>query len=134
MDDPFRSGTRIDLNVAENSITGNDYVAALFAAAEALDTKDVHSTNRYCVCHPDMYYSMIQSDRAVNQDFNNSDNGSYAGGNIARMAGFTIIPSNHIAQGDKSVADTGVQGQTWNGAVRKAAVDMRETKSIVLYS
>lgn len=128
IDDPYRTGSRIDMALA--SPTPNDYVATLFTAAQTLDEKDVHSTNRYAVVTPEVYYTLIQSDRAVNQDFNASDNGSYAGGNIARLAGFTLIPSNHINQGDQSAAPTGVEGQTWNGTVKKGNLNMSNTKML----
>ena len=54
-DDPYRTGTQVDLNKA--TPTADDLVASVFAAAEALDKKDVSSENRVLVATPEAYYS-----------------------------------------------------------------------------
>jgi hypothetical protein len=127
-DDPFRTGTRIDL--AKATPTPDDYVAAVFAAAAALDKKDVSSDNRVLVCTPDVYYTLVQSSRAVNTDFNApGSNGGYAGGQIARLAGFNIFASNNLVQGNIT-APTGEAGQTWNGANVVSTVDTTKTKMV----
>ena len=124
-DDPFRTGTIIDINKA--APTADDYVAAVFGAAEALDRKDVSSENRVLACTPDAYYTLLQSSRAVNQDFNQpGSNGSYASGQVAKLAGFTIVMSNNIAQGSVT-AKTGEQGYVANGSVVKSTADMSNT-------
>ena len=127
-DAPFRTGTQIDL--AKATPTPNDLVAAVFAAAQALDEKDISSDNRVLVCSPEQFYTLIQSDRAVNFDFNQQGaNGSYKEGQIARLAGFSIYSSNHIAQGNAS-ADPGEAGYVFNGTVDDSAVDMTNTKML----
>jgi hypothetical protein len=127
-DDPFRTGTRIDL--AKATPTPDDYVAAVFASAAALDKKDVSSDNRVLVCTPDVYYTLVQSSRAVNTDFNApGSNGGYAGGQIARLAGFNIFASNNLVQGNIT-APTGEAGQTWNGAAVVSTVDTTKTKMV----
>lgn len=130
-DDPYRTGTRINLNKA--APTPDDYVAALFAAAQALDEKDVPAGNRHAICSPDVYYTLVQSSRAVNQDFNRGDNGSYSTGDVARLAGFTIHSSNHIKQGSVT-AKTGEQGQVFNGSAVLSTVDMTQTRMICMHS
>lgn len=130
-DDPYRTGTRIDLN--NTTPTPDDYVAALFAAAQALDEKDVPSGDRHAICSPDVYYTLVQSSRAVNQDFNRGDNGSYSSGDVARLAGFTIHSSNHIKQGDVT-AKAGEQGQVFNGNTVLSTVDMTQTRMICMHS
>ena len=67
-DDPFRTGTVVDINKA--TPTADDLVASVFAAAQALDEKDISKENRVLVCTPESYYTLIQSSRAVNFDFN----------------------------------------------------------------
>lgn len=131
-DQQSRVGTRVDLNNA--SPTPDDYVAAVFAAAEAMDKKDVPRDGRYLAVTPEAFYTLIQSTRAVNQDFNGSSNGSYASGEIARLAGFTIFPSNHIEQGNVTAA-AGEQGFTYAGAdVVLSSVDMTDTRMIAFRS
>ena len=128
-DQAARTGTRININDA--TPTSDDYVAAVFAAAKALDEKDVSPENRVLVCTPEVYYTLIQSSRAVNSDFNQPGaNGSYATGQISRLAGFSIYSSNHIAQGNVT-APTGEQGFTWNGSdTVLSSVNMTDTKML----
>jgi hypothetical protein len=130
-DDPFRTGTRINLNNATPS--PDDYVAALFAAAQALDEKDVPPGDRHAICSPDVYYTLVQSSRAINQDFNSSDNGSYSTGTVARIAGFAIHSSNHIKQGSVT-AKTGEQGQVFAGSEVLSTVDMTQTRMLCMHS
>lgn len=128
-DDPYRVGTRIDINKA--APTADDLVASVFAAAQALDEKDIPADGRVLVCSPEIYYTLIQSSRAVNFDFNQQGaNGSYKEGQIAKLAGFNIYTSNHIKQGNVT-AKTGEQGYTFNGAdVTLSSVDMSTTKML----
>lgn len=127
-DDPARTGTVIDLAKAQP--TPDELVAAVFSAAEALDKKDVTAEGRVLVCTPQAYYSLIQSSRAVNTDFNApGSNGGYAGGQISRLAGFSIYASNNLVQGNIT-APAGEAGQTWNSAVVKSTVDTSKTKMV----
>ena len=128
-DQQARIGTRIDVNKA--TPTADDLVATVFSAAEALDKKDVPQDSRYLVCDPASYYTLIQSSRAVNFDFNQQGvNGSYKEGQIAKLAGFNILSSNHIAQGNVT-APTGEQGYTFNGTdTTLSSVDMSKTKML----
>ncbi len=128
-DDPYRVGTRIDINKA--TPTPDDLVASVFAAAQALDQKDIPADGRVLVCSPDVYYTLIQSSRAVNSDFNQPGaNGGYASGQISRLAGFTILSSNHIQQGNVT-APTGEQGYTFGGTdTVLSSVNMSTTKML----
>lgn len=128
-DDPYRTGTRVDINKA--APTPDDYVAAVFAAAQALDEKDIPSDGRVLVCSPDVYYTLVQSSRAVNTDFNAPGvNGGYADGQVARLAGFSIVSSNHIKQGNVT-AKAGEQGFTFAGSdTVLSSVDMSKTKML----
>ncbi len=128
-DDPYRTGTRINLNKA--TPTADDLVASVFAAAQALDEKDIPSDGRVLVCSPEIYYTLIQSSRAVNFDFNQQGaNGSYKDGQISKLAGFSIYSSNHIKQGNVT-AKTGEQGYTFAGSdTVLSSVDMTNTKML----
>ena len=127
-DAPFRTGTVID--IAKTAYTSNDVVASVFAAAQALDEKDISKDNRVLVCCPEYFYSLIQSDRAVNFDFNQQGaNGSYKEGQIVKLAGFNIYSSNHITQGN-AAADPGEAGFVFNGTADDSAVDMSDTKML----
>ena len=127
-DDPFRTGTQIDINKA--APTADDLVASVFAAAQALDEKDISKENRCLVCTPESFYTLIQSSRAVNFDFNQQGvNGSYKEGQIAKLAGFNIYSSNNIAQGSVT-AGSGEAGYVFNGSDVKSTVDMTNTKML----
>jgi hypothetical protein len=128
-DQQARTGTRIDL--ASASPTADAYVAAVFAAAARLDEKDVSSEGRVIVTTPEVYYTLIQSSRAVNTDWNHlSNNGGYAEGQISKLAGFSIYSSNHIAQGNVT-APAGERGYTFGGTTTTlSSVDMRNTKML----
>ena len=128
-DQQMRTGSQITLGSATPS--SDDLVATVFSAAEALDKKDVPQDSRYLVCDPGTYYTLIQSSRAVNFDFNQQGvNGSYKEGQIAKLAGFNILSSNHIAQGNVT-APAGEQGYTFNGTdTTLSSVDMTKTKML----
>lgn len=126
-DQQARTGTRIDLNKA--TPTADDYVAAVFAAAARLDEKDVPAEGRVIVTTPEVYYTLIQSSRAVNTDFNHlGNNGGYAEGQISKLAGFSIYSSNHIAQGNVT-APAGERGYTFGGTTTAlSSVNLTQTK------
>ena len=129
IDAPFRTGTQIDL--ANDTPTSNDLVAAVFSAAQALDEKDVSSDNRCLVVRPEEFYSLIQSDRAVNYDFNQQGvNGSYREGQIAKLAGFSIYSSNHLSPQGNATADPGEAGFVFNGTADDSAVNMSTTRML----
>lgn len=82
-----------------DSSKNNDLVAALFQAVQTLTEKDVPTGNLKCVVTPETYFKIVQSDRAVNTDFNaGGGNGSYASGTVARIAGLPLRMSNNLAK------------------------------------
>ena len=126
-DDPFRTGTRVDL--ANATPSPDDYVAALFAAKQALNEKDIAMDGRYAVMTPEVHSQLAQSTRALNTDFNNgSAPGTYKEGNVATLAGFQLYESNHISQGNVTAA-SGEEGYYINGAlVKLSSVNMTQTR------
>ena len=128
-DQQARTGTQIDINNA--TPTADDLVAAVFSAAEALDSKDVPGEGRALVCSPEAYYRLIQSSRAVNFDFNQQGaNGSYKEGQIAKLAGFSIYSSNNLRQGNVT-APAGEQGYVFNGnTTALSSIDMSNTQML----
>lgn len=123
-----RTGSRIDLAAA--TPTPDQLVTAVFEAARLLDSKDVAPDNRVLVCRPQEYYALIQSSRAVNMDFNSGGgNGTYGDGRIAKLAGFSIYSSNHLAQGNVT-APALEAGKEFNGSVVKSTVDTTQTRMV----
>lgn len=83
-------------------------VGGLFDAATALDEKDVPDDGQRSAFFPsENYHLMIQSERAVNRDWNaQGANGSYKTGKILEIAGIEIVKSNHIPQTNLSTIVT----------------------------
>jgi hypothetical protein len=91
-------GTRI-LGVGT---TGDELAEAMFAAAQVLDEKDVPEDDRYLFVKPAEFYAMAQSTKVLNRDWGGE--GSYAGGNVIRVAGITIIKTNNLPSADVTTA------------------------------
>lgn len=87
-------------NAKTRQARGDMLVDAIFDARVAFEEKDVPIDNMYAVFTPDDYYSITQSSRAINVDFNgsNGSNGTIATGETARIAGISLYSSNHVAQ------------------------------------
>lgn len=72
-------------------------IDSVFAAATALDEKDVPMEDRFLYLRPTQYYNLINSgSRAIDTDFNPGGNGSVAEGRIYRIAGMQIVKTNHL--------------------------------------
>ena len=103
-----RTGTAIDLDdtaadfdAKTRQERGDELVEAIFDARVEFEKKDVPIDNMYAVFTPDDYYSITQSSRAINVDFNGGgSNGTIAQGETARIAGIPLFSSNHVDQAD----------------------------------
>lgn len=91
--------------------SGDDLAAAIFIAAQKLDEKDVPSEDRVCFVRPAQYYRLVRAVNNLNKDWGGS--GSYADGNIIKIAGIEIKKTNRLPNTDLSAA-TGVQAGTGN--------------------
>ena len=106
-----RTGTNIELDdnatdfdAKTRQERGDALVEAIFDARVEFEKKDVPIDNMYAVFTPDDYYSITQSSRAINVDFNGSgSNGSIAQGETARIAGIPLYSSNHVVQSSYSL-------------------------------
>lgn len=78
-------------------IKGNAILDSIFAGASILDGKDRNTKQRYFVTTNQNYYNLLQSQKAVNRDFNGGDNGSIATGKVLRIGDVTILRSNNIS-------------------------------------
>ena len=102
--------TAADFNAKTRQERGDELVEAIFDARVEFEKKDVPIDNMYAVFTPDDYYSITQSSRAINVDFNNGGgNGSIAQGETARIAGIPLFSSNHVDQPDYSLVAGDVQ-------------------------
>ena len=84
---------------ASRQAKGDAIVDAIFDARIQFEKKDVSIEGMYCVLTPEDYYAVTASSRAINTDFNGSgSNGTIADSRTMRVAGISIMTSNHLQQ------------------------------------
>ena len=84
---------------ATRQAKGDAIVDAIFDARIQFEKKDVSIEGMYCCLTPEDYYAVTASSRAINTDFNGSgSNGTIADGRTMRVAGISIMASNHLQQ------------------------------------
>ena len=125
---------------ADCKTNGTSMVASIFEAVQALDEKDVPTSDRYCVVTPDIYYQLSNIDKLVSRDFS-SNNGDFSKGQVLMVGGVRIVKSNTAVTAftDQSSAISGTNN-TYNvdaqhvGAVvfHKSAVGSVKLKDLVL--
>ena len=94
-------GTRIKIVAANKAaVTGANLVTALWTAAEKMDINNVPEDNRYVVLGPTEYYKLAQTTDVLNRDWGGS--GAYADGTVLKVAGISILKSNHLPTTDRS--------------------------------
>ena len=114
------SYTGINLNGAANrNARGELIVENLYKACQALDEKDAPKDGRVVVLSPGAYYDLLNSDRAINTDWNGGggSNGTFKGNNVLSVAGFTVRTSNNLGSASygNSYSGTAAQAATTRG-------------------
>lgn len=100
-------GTRIKIVAAsKTAITGSQLAAALFSAATQMDVNNLPENDRYCVLAPAEYYKLVQTTDVINRQWGGA--GAYADGSVLKVAGITILKSNHLPTTNRT-AITGEQ-------------------------
>ena len=118
----------IDLNAAaDRNARGDLIVENLFKACQALDEKDAPKEGRTCVLSPGAYYDVLNSDRAINTDFNGGGgyNGTIGGNRVASVAGFRLLTSNHLG------INSYTAGQSYVGLNNQADVTRGERPNYI---
>ena len=88
------AGYEIDHNNASYSV-GN-FIDDVFEAKQKFDERNVPMEDRFLVVPPAWEIALIKADsKLIDRDFS-PGNGSYARATIGRMAGMTIVTSNHV--------------------------------------
>ncbi len=114
------SYTGIDLNgQSTRNARGDLIVENLYKACQALDEKDAPKDGRVVVLSPGAYYDVINSDRAINTDWNSGsgENGSFKSNKVLSVAGFTVRTSNNLGSAayGNSYSGTAAQSATTRG-------------------
>jgi len=104
-----------ELSNVDYDTSANTLVTGIFDAAVALDEKDVPDDGQRSAFLPsEQYHMLIQSDRAVNRDWNAQEaNGSYKSGKIMEISGVSIVKSNHIPSTDLSAGGDALQNNDY---------------------
>lgn len=119
-------GTQIFSVIDPNDGTYGDVLAeAMFEAAQVMDEKDVPADGRYLFVRPNEFYAMAKSTKILNRDWGGE--GSYAGGNVIRVAGITIVKTNNLPAAN--VANDTLAAGTGN----KYAGDFSDTVGLVMH-
>lgn len=103
------------ITAAGSRTNASTLIDAVFAAAAALDAKDIPADGRTLYLTPTVYYLLINSgSRAIDVDLNPGGNGSVASGRIYRLAGMEIVKTNNLPQTDVTTGLTKYQGNFTN--------------------
>lgn len=95
--DPQSAGQSV---IEANFLTdGKKAAEAIYAAAQLLDENDVPESDRFAAVSPAVYYNMIKDTTAatINRDFGGQ--GSFADGNVFKIAGIQIVKTNNLPSG-----------------------------------
>lgn len=93
------------INDADADTAADSLAGSIFDAATKLDEKDVPDSDRFCFVKPATYYMLVQSSsKAIHKDYGGE--GSYAAGQIIRIAGIPIVPTNNLPDADESADAT----------------------------
>lgn len=87
-------GTVITLGAAGDANSGDALADAMFEAARIFDEKDVPSDQRFFFVRPAQFYALAKSTKVLNRDWGGE--GSFAAGNVIRVAGVTIVKTNNL--------------------------------------
>jgi len=96
------------LTNAGYTTAGATLATGIFDSAQILDEKDVPENDRYAVVRPAQYYLMAQTTDVINKDWGGS--GVYAEGSVLKVAGVSIVKSNHLPSTNIASGPTAYQG------------------------
>lgn len=123
IDDPDQFGGTTVYGV--DNTDGDALAEAMFEAARILDEKFVPEDQRFLFVRPAEFYAMAKSTKILNRDWGGE--GSYAGGNVIRVAGITIVKTNNLPK--TNVAPGSVDA----GTNDKYAGDFTNTVGLIMH-
>jgi hypothetical protein len=68
--------------------------SGIFSCAQLFDEKNIPDSDRNILVRPAQYYALVEARETIHKDYGGQ--GSYADGNILRIAGITLRKSNHL--------------------------------------
>ena len=99
---------------AEADTNADSLIASIFECAQALDEKDVPSTDRFCIVKPAVYYKLVQNDKILNRDFG-GQNGVFSDGTVIKVAGVNIVKANTAVNAFANVSQVTGTNNTYHG-------------------
>lgn len=109
-------GTVLTSAATDYKTDSDKLLGGIFAAAQALDEKDVPNVDRTCFLLPAQYYLLGQNTKVLSRDFNRKE-GTLNDASIAPIAGIDIVKTNNLPTTNIT---TGVQS-VYNGDFTKTA-------------
>lgn len=85
------------LTNAAYSTDGATLAGGIFAAAQALDEKDIPASERYAYVKPAQYYLLAQTTNVINKQWGGE--GSYAEGSVRMIANVPLVKTNNLPNG-----------------------------------
>ena len=120
---------------ASDSFTGQangaNLVKGIFAAAQALDEKNVPQDGRFCIVKPQEYYALANLSDVVGADYAIMNRGGRERGKVMMIAGIEIVMSNNLPTTDLD-ATTGAPPATGDSNERHA-IDATNTAALVAH-
>lgn len=103
-------GTSLTSTTTLYKTSASDIVTGLYAAAQALDEKDVSAAQaRYAYLKPAQYYLLAQVDSLVDKDFS-AANGDKSQARLLSVAGLRLVRSNNVPTTNVASGPTAYQG------------------------
>ena len=99
---------------ADADTNADSLIASIFECAQALDEKDVPSTDRFCIVKPAVYYKLVQNDKILNRDFG-GQNGVFSDGTVIKVAGINIVKANTAVAAFANITQTSDTNNTYHG-------------------
>ena len=99
---------------ADADTNADSLIASIFECAQALDEKDVPSTDRFCIVKPAVYYKLVQNDKILNRDFG-GQNGVFSDGTVIKVAGINIVKANTAVSAFANASQVTGTNNTYHG-------------------
>lgn len=107
-------GTSLTSTTTLYRTSASDLIAGFYAAAQALDEKDVpEMSQRYGFVKPAQYYLLAGTPNSLltHVDYNGGQaNGSFAAGKVIEVGGIRLVKTNNLPTSNVTTGPTGYQG------------------------
>lgn len=120
------AGTVITEGVAGDFNDAEKLAASFYAAAQAMDEKNIPEADRVAYLAPAEYYTLLNSNKVINRDFS-SNNGDFAKGKIFEVAGIEIVKTNNMPSSNVTA------GSVAAGTGDKYIGDFSKTAGLIMH-